>query len=66
MKRLENKVALITGASRGIGKAIAEVFQQQGAIVILTDISNYEGIIVAETLGEKSEYFQLNVKNEDD
>ncbi len=66
MKRLDNKIALITGASRGIGKAIAEVFHQQGAIVILTDISNYEGSIVAETLGEKSEYFQLNVKNEDD
>lgn len=66
MKRLENKIALITGASQGIGKAIAEVFHQQGALVILTDISNYEGTIVAETLGEKSEYFQLNVKKESD
>ena len=66
MKRLENKIALITGASRGIGKAIAEVFHQQGAIVILTDISNYDGTILAEKLGEKCEYFQLDVKNEDD
>jgi 3(or 17)beta-hydroxysteroid dehydrogenase len=64
--RLENKIALITGASRGIGKAIAEVFHEQGATVIITDISNYEGAIVAETLGGKSEYFQLNVKNEED
>ncbi len=66
MKRLENKIALITGASRGIGKAIAEVFHQQGATVILTDISNYEGILVAETLGEKCEYHELDVKKESD
>ena len=66
MKRLENKIALITGASRGIGKAIAEVFHQQGATLILTDISNYEGTIVAESLGEKSEYYELNVKKESD
>lgn len=66
MKRLENKIALITGASRGIGKAIAELFYQQGATVILSDIRNYEGIIVAESLGEKSEYHALDVKKEED
>lgn len=66
MKRLENKIALITGASRGIGKAIAEVFHQQGATVILSDISNYEGIIVSEELGGTSEYLPLNVKLEED
>ena len=66
MTRLENKIELITGASRGIGKAIAEVFHKQGAIVILTDISNYEGTIVAELLGEKSEYYELDVKKESD
>lgn len=66
MKRLENKIALITGASRGIGKAIAEVFHQQGATVILSDISNYEGIIVTEELGGNSEYMPLNVKKEED
>ena len=66
MKRLENKIALITGASRGIGKAIAEVFHQQGAIVILSDISNYEGITVSEHLGQNSEYLELDVKKEED
>ncbi|MDD5151091.1 MAG: SDR family NAD(P)-dependent oxidoreductase, partial [Flavobacterium sp.] len=66
MRRLENKIALITGASRGIGKAIAEVFHLQGATVILSDISNYEGIIVSEELGGKCEYLPLNVKLEQD
>lgn len=64
--RLENKIALITGASRGIGKAIAEVFHEQGATVIITDINNYEGTIVVHSLGEKSEYYQLDVQKEGD
>jgi len=35
MKTLENKVAIITGASRGLGKAIATLFAQEGAKVVL-------------------------------
>jgi NAD(P)-dependent dehydrogenase (short-subunit alcohol dehydrogenase family) len=38
MKRLEKKAALITGASRGIGLAIAERFIEEGARVFLTDV----------------------------
>src|SRR5689334_17050784 len=37
--RLEGKVALVTGAAQGIGRAIAEAYCQEGATVIATDIN---------------------------
>ncbi|HNQ20443.1 MAG TPA: SDR family NAD(P)-dependent oxidoreductase, partial [Bacteroidales bacterium] len=39
MKLLENKSAVITGAARGIGRAIAEKFALNGANVIITDLA---------------------------
>ncbi len=42
MKLLENKVVLITGASRGIGKSIAEECVKQGAKVAFTYLSSEE------------------------
>ena len=38
MKHLENKIALITGAARGIGRRTAELFAEEGATVIFTDL----------------------------
>ena len=40
MKLLQNKVALITGATRGIGRGIATLFAQQGANVAFTYVSS--------------------------
>jgi len=48
MKLLQGKTALITGASRGIGKAIAERFAGEGANLILTDLVRDENAIALE------------------
>jgi NAD(P)-dependent dehydrogenase (short-subunit alcohol dehydrogenase family) len=39
MMKLANKVALITGAARGIGKGIAQIFAREGADVVISDVS---------------------------
>ena len=63
MKRLNDKTALITGAARGIGAAIAEAFASEGAEVILTDIDETLGQKAAEALGARFE--PLDVSQED-
>ena len=42
MKLLENKTALITGASRGIGRSHALLFAEEGANIIFTDLKQNE------------------------
>lgn len=66
MARLNNKVALITGAARGIGEAIAKLFAAEGATVILSDINDERGKFLASEIGNGSEYIHLDVSKEQD
>ena len=61
MESLLDKVALITGAARGQGEAIARRFVAEGARVVLADILDSEGKRVAEELGPQAQYVRLDV-----
>lgn len=60
------KITLITGSARGIGKACAEIFHKEGAIVIITDIKDSKSKALARSLGKNAFYHHLDVGNEDD
>lgn len=52
MRRLQGKVALVTGAAQGIGAAIALRFGQEGATVILGDLDAEQAVRRADTIGK--------------
>ncbi|MGL1921679.1 MAG: SDR family oxidoreductase [Hyphomicrobiales bacterium] len=63
--RLKNKIAIITGAGRGIGAAIACAFIREGATVIIAELEEKLGQAVADELGENALFYQTDITNND-
>lgn len=66
MGRLDGKVAIITGAARGMGAAHAREFVEEGAKVVITDIREDEGKKLSGDIGENTIFVKHDVTKEED
>jgi NAD(P)-dependent dehydrogenase (short-subunit alcohol dehydrogenase family) len=69
MNRLAGKVALISGAARGIGGETARLMAKEGAKVVVADVLDDRGrqtVAAMTAAGGQAEYVHLDVTNEDD
>jgi NAD(P)-dependent dehydrogenase (short-subunit alcohol dehydrogenase family) len=67
MKKLENKTAVVTGASSGMGKSIARLFALNGAKVVVVDLNPDNAMDVAEMIrleGGRAIGLKCDVSNE--
>ncbi len=67
--KLKDKVAIITGSSKGIGKGVAEVFSREGAKVVLTASGSKEGELAAAEIraaGGDAIFIKCDVSNEEE
>lgn len=64
MGRLDGKIALVTGAARGQGAAIARRFAAEGSRVVLGDVLDEDGKTVADEIGESARYVHHDVSDE--
>ena len=69
MKTLENKVALITGAGSGIGKAMALLYAAEGAKIVVTDLNEEGGrqtVTEIQAKGGEALFFKADTSNPED
>ena len=64
--RLQDKVAVITGGTSGIGEATAELFISEGAKVVICGRSEEKGAAIADQLGDACQFITADVMREED
>jgi 3(or 17)beta-hydroxysteroid dehydrogenase len=65
MGRVSGKVAIVTGAASGMGKADAELLAAEGASVVLADLNESDGQAAAKKIGKNAIFMRLDVTDED-
>ncbi len=63
--RLQDKITLITGGAAGIGKATAQRFSEEGAVVVICDVNEAAGLAAVEELGLAA-FYTVNVADRQD
>jgi len=66
MRKLENKVAVITGGASGIGEAAVKRFVEEGARVVIADVQEKKGRELAQSLGGRAFFEKTDVSKEAD
>lgn len=66
MKKLDNKVAIVTGAGNGFGEGIARLFVREGARVLIVDLDQKRAQAVAESIGENAIAVRCDVSQAQD
>ena len=67
MKRVENKLVIVTGAAMGIGKETSILLAKEGAKVAIADVLDKEGVKLTEEItqsGGTAKFWHLDVTNE--
>jgi NAD(P)-dependent dehydrogenase (short-subunit alcohol dehydrogenase family) len=66
MRKLEHKIAVITGGASGIGEAAVRKFVEEGARVVIADVQEEKGKQLAQALGEGAFFQKTDVSKEAD
>jgi 3alpha(or 20beta)-hydroxysteroid dehydrogenase len=66
MGRVSGKVAIVSGAARGLGEAFARLLAREGAKVVVADVRHELGQQTAKSIGENAMFMHLDVRKEDE